>query len=523
MGWIESNTSMDPMAKEGMRIRMLHMDDQYGVDEGMEGTIIKIDDLGTLHVRWDDGSQLGVIPKLDKYQLLPSSEEQVDLDFFSEADFKLSSASKKNKMGKKTNLNFKRSLSKTNPRVKDIKVETDKKESKPIQENKVSLKDEVQIILNTIKTAKPIHRESLDNMVNNLVNKYKGVKKNEEKFNLLIEKLRTKINDKFGLEETTTASSAGAYNAPLFGKQTTVKKPKTQNPTTKIVTKGTISNPSGKLYSLKKESKKIKGGDLLDEISSTHASKLRSAGGPFDGDSWAGNKKDGWKRRSELAWKGGEIADILAKLNINWSDSDLSLSDKHVKKINEEKKKKETTIHTKKWERCVKDVEKKNKENKTDYNPYAVCQKSIGYEGSIKKPHRIKNKKEIEETTTFSSVFGGNFPVTPFMFAKKGKHIPSKKTLWPGGKIIQKVDKADLLGESLLDEINKIKWVKGGKFVKIKDRCAKYNNKSWCSQGALDNPLELSDTVFENIKKISKKTGLTEEYIYHKIMDYFSK
>ena len=69
----------------------------------------------------------------------------------------------------------------------------------------------------------------------------------------------------------------------------------------------------------------------------------------------------------------------------------------------------------------------------------------------------------------------------------------------------------------ILDEINKVKWVKGGKFVKIKDRCAKYNNKPWCSQGAIDNPLELSDTVFENIEKISKKTGLSEENILNKI------
>jgi hypothetical protein len=55
------------------------------------------------------------------------------------------------------------------------------------------------------------------------------------------------------------------------------------------------------------------------------------------------------------------------------------------------KEKKDNTIHTKKWDRCVKDVEKKNKENGTDYNPYSVCTDSIGYEGSVKKPHRKKD------------------------------------------------------------------------------------------------------------------------------------
>ncbi len=58
--------------------------------------------------------------------------------------------------------------------------------------------------------------------------------------------------------------------------------------------------------------------------------------------------------------------------------------------INESKKEKESPIHKKKWERCVKDVKKQNKERGEDYNPYAVCTASIGYEGSIKKPHRRK-------------------------------------------------------------------------------------------------------------------------------------
>lgn len=52
------------------------------------------------------------------------------------------------------------------------------------------------------------------------------------------------------------------------------------------------------------------------------------------------------------------------------------------------KKEKESPIHTKKWERCVKKVKK----NSPDVNPYAVCTDSIGYEGSVKKPHRRKDE-----------------------------------------------------------------------------------------------------------------------------------
>lgn len=524
MGWIEDNTKRDPQAKEGMRIRMLHMDDQHGVDEGMEGTIVRIDDLGTLHVNWDDGSQLGVIPELDKYELLPAEDEQVDIiDLLGEANDPkpFLTGAKSTDMGKKFNKDLKSSLSKHRPKP-DIKIESEEVAGGEAEgmspedlakKHKVDIKDiEKEIKVGTKiemehtdskKMAKEIAMDHIAEFPDYYTNKKYGVKASEKG----LEK---------ELEETTTTGALGATPIQPLGNP--IRKTKSKKVSNNVITKGDLKNPLGKIYSLKKESKIIKAKDLLSEISSTHAAKLRDAEGTYDVDPWVGKK--GWLRRNELVWKGGKIADIMAKLNINWNDSNLSLTDKETDAINEGrfKKTKESPIHTKKWERCVKDVEKKNEENKTDYNPYAVCQKSIGYEGSIKKPHRRQDKEEIEETTTFSSVFGGGFPVTPFMFAKKGKHVPSKKTLWKGGKIVQKVDRADLLGESLLDEINKVKWVKNGKFVKIKDKCAKYNNQPHCSQGAIDNPLELSDTAFENIKKVSKKTGLPEEVILERVM-----
>ena len=656
MNWVEDNTNKDPIAKVGMRIRMLSMEDEFPVDEGMEGTIHTIDDLGTLHVKWDDGRNIGIIPGIDEYQLLPPEDEQINLDFFNEdKNERLVKKIQAKPLTKSIGTLFKNAQSKNKIKIESEEVpggEAENMTPKDLaKKHDVSVKDiEKEIEVGTEiemehtdskKMAREIAMDHVAEFPDYYTNKKYGVKASEKG----LEK---------ELEETTTAGSAGAYNAPLFGKQTKIRKPKAKETSSYVITKGDLKNPLGKVYSLKSESKIIKAKDFISEISSTHAAKLRNAEGTFDSDPWVGKK--GWLRRKELAWKGGKISDILAKLDINWNDSNLSLTDKETDKINEgwlkktkedklvleilekvkeeypqeiktgrfrygggnyieftlygirgrvrvrlentystgdfrdsyglwvndrellasrwaikklynyiskeftkrkeaedlknietdlispdyaedvfdmlddseqvneAKKSKESPIHTKKWERCVKDVEKKNKENKTDYNPYAVCQKSIGYEGSIKKPHR--RKEDLEETTTFSSVFGGGFPVTPFMFAKKGKHIPSKKTLWPGGKIVQKVDKADLLGEGnvkLFNELNKIKWVKGGKFVKIKDRCAKYNNKPWCSQGAIDNPLELSDTVFENIEKISKKTGLSEEYIYNKIISHLNK
>lgn len=530
----------DHNAKPGMRIRMINMfdmGDTNSIDEGLEGTITNIDDIGTIFVNWDDGSRLGVLPQYDNYVLLPPSEDQIGFDVFESSDFKLSNATKKlsktSKPVKNVANNFKSSRIKLESdeivgglgdklSLKDlakkhsvsvdkikkeievgIKVELEHTKSKEmareiamdhitefpdyytnkkygvkasekglekIHENKINVKDEVQRIVDTIKTAKPIHKKSLDNMVDNFVNKYKNVKKDEDIFNKIVDNLRKKIENKFGVDETTMAGSAGAYVGPISTK--------------------------------------------IQEITSTQNTDYTTG---IDDKFWADKNGDGWNWKDKPLWSGGEIIDLLAKIPSTWDDDNLDISkewDKTKKTYISEVKDKD--IHTKKWDRCVKDVEKKNKENNTDYNPYAVCTDSIGYEGSIKKPHRRQDKEEIEETTTFSSVFGGNFPVTPYMFAKKGKHIPSKKTLWKGGKIIQRIDKSDLL-----DEINKVKWVKNGKYVKIKDRCAKYNNQPWCSQGAVDNPIELSDSTFENIKKVSQKNGLSEEFILNKINDFF--
>jgi hypothetical protein len=449
----------DPLAKKGMRIRNITMNDDNPVDEGMEGTIINIDSLGTIHVRWDDGRTLGVIPGVDEYELLPNEVSE-------SKDFKISKEAKKNPVVKKINKNFKTSLNRG--KVKDIKVESESK--------KISIKDEVQRILDSIKSSKPIHKKSLENMVSNLNNKYKNTKKDEEKFRDLIASLYQKINDKLGVDETTTAGSSGAYVGPI---------------------------------------------STIEETTSTKNTDFTSG---VDGKIWADKNRDGWHWNDKPVWTGGEIVDLLAKISATWDDSNLDISkewDKSKKTYISEAK--DDTIHTKKWDRCVKDVEEKNKENNTDYNPYAVCTDSIGYEGSVKKKHR---KKDIEEVTTVSSVWGTNGPpVTPMFAAKKGKHGPSKKTIWKGGKFVGKVESDDSLvseNSDIVSELNKVKWVKGGKFVKIKDRCAKYNNKPWCSQGAIDNPLELSDTTFENITNISEKTGLSEEYIYNLILTEFS-
>jgi hypothetical protein len=76
--------NIDPLAKKGMRIHLTSMDtdDPNPIDSGLEGTIYKIDSLGTIHVNWDDGRILGVIPGIDEYYILPPTEDQIKPDEF---------------------------------------------------------------------------------------------------------------------------------------------------------------------------------------------------------------------------------------------------------------------------------------------------------------------------------------------------------------------------------------------------------------------------------------------------------
>lgn len=44
----------------GCRVELLRMEDPQAPPIGTSGTVIGVDDLGTVHVKWDNGSSLGV-------------------------------------------------------------------------------------------------------------------------------------------------------------------------------------------------------------------------------------------------------------------------------------------------------------------------------------------------------------------------------------------------------------------------------------------------------------------------------
>ena len=57
--------------KPGQRIRLLHMEDPYDpVPGGTEGEISTIDDAGQLHMKWDNGRSLALVPGVDSFVLI---------------------------------------------------------------------------------------------------------------------------------------------------------------------------------------------------------------------------------------------------------------------------------------------------------------------------------------------------------------------------------------------------------------------------------------------------------------------
>lgn len=55
----------------GTRIKLLYTSDCHTlVQPGVEGTVVYIDGLNTIHVDWDNGSNLGLIPGVDRWQII---------------------------------------------------------------------------------------------------------------------------------------------------------------------------------------------------------------------------------------------------------------------------------------------------------------------------------------------------------------------------------------------------------------------------------------------------------------------
>ena len=55
---------------KGMRVEMVAMDDPQPIERGTRGTIEFVDDMGTIHVKWDNGRGLGIVPDVDEFKII---------------------------------------------------------------------------------------------------------------------------------------------------------------------------------------------------------------------------------------------------------------------------------------------------------------------------------------------------------------------------------------------------------------------------------------------------------------------
>ena len=54
----------------GTRIELLEMDDPQAPPIGTQGTVLGVDDIGSLLVAWDNGSSLNVAYSIDRVRIL---------------------------------------------------------------------------------------------------------------------------------------------------------------------------------------------------------------------------------------------------------------------------------------------------------------------------------------------------------------------------------------------------------------------------------------------------------------------
>lgn len=59
---------------KGKRVRMIHMEDVDPIQPGQCGVVQFVDDLNQLHVQWDDGRTLAIIPEKDQFEVLDNYE-----------------------------------------------------------------------------------------------------------------------------------------------------------------------------------------------------------------------------------------------------------------------------------------------------------------------------------------------------------------------------------------------------------------------------------------------------------------
>ena len=60
----------------GTKIQLISMrNEKYPILPGTIGEVTHIDDLGSIHMKWQNGSSLAIIPEVDSFRVAPAAEK----------------------------------------------------------------------------------------------------------------------------------------------------------------------------------------------------------------------------------------------------------------------------------------------------------------------------------------------------------------------------------------------------------------------------------------------------------------
>jgi len=59
----------------GTKIELISMNGENQMPSGLKGTVDMVDDIGQVHVDWENGSTLALIPGVDNFKKLPEQEQ----------------------------------------------------------------------------------------------------------------------------------------------------------------------------------------------------------------------------------------------------------------------------------------------------------------------------------------------------------------------------------------------------------------------------------------------------------------
>ena len=65
---------------EETRVRLFSMTGEPQMQEGLTGTVRFVDDIGSIHVDWDNGSTLALIPDEDDFEILKEQQKKIKME-----------------------------------------------------------------------------------------------------------------------------------------------------------------------------------------------------------------------------------------------------------------------------------------------------------------------------------------------------------------------------------------------------------------------------------------------------------